>query len=101
MQETVRQQHRELGHQTVSGGLGLTPRRGDAHHDVSEKTIGPIAELALVLREGENVRRPILLAIDPVELLDLIVAREQNRQLTVFHLNRDQHGPRAAHDVDA
>src|ERR1019366_1156592 len=60
--------------------FGLSARGRNAHDDVSEEAIGWIAELALALRERQHVGRAILPPIDMIELLDLIVAREQNRK---------------------
>ena len=99
VQEPVRQEHRELGDEVAFPGFCLAAGRRDADDDVPEQTVGQVAELALVLREREDVSRAILPAIEAIEFLYLIVAREENRKLAVFHLNRLEHGPRAAGHV--
>ncbi len=99
VQEPVRQEHRELGDEVAFPGFCLAAGGRDADDDVPEQTVGQVAELALVLREREDVGRAILPAIEAIEFLYLIIAREENRKLTVFHLNRLEHGPCAAGHV--
>jgi hypothetical protein len=101
VQEAMCQEHGQLGNQRQLALVGLPAGRGNAHDDVSQETIGAIAVLALVLREREDIGRTILPAIDAIEILDLIVAREENRELAVSHLKSVEHGARAASDVGA
>ena len=54
----------------------LLPGGWNAHNDVTENVAGQRAELALVHREGQNVRRAIFAAIDLVQLMDAFVIRK-------------------------
>jgi hypothetical protein len=100
VQEAVCEEHRQLRAQVPSCSLCLASCGRDAHDDVAEEPPGALAMLALALGESENVGRLILLSIDPVQLLDLIVAREKNRELCLWQLNSGEHRPRATDDVD-
>ena len=70
----MREQHGDLFENFDLLGASLLPGRGNAHNDVTQKVAGQRAELALVHRKGENVRRAIDTAIDLVQLMNAVVA---------------------------
>jgi hypothetical protein len=62
--------------------LSGLPRRGvDRDHDVAEMVASEVFLLTLPQGEGEDVRGFVLLSIVPVELMDLGIGAQQNREL--------------------
>ncbi len=79
--------------------LRLTARRGHAHDDVSQQTRVRADDSPFPLRKSKNVRRPIFVSIDPVQMPHWFVAREKHGQIGPGHLDRAEHGPSAPDDV--
>ncbi len=69
----MREEHGDLLENVDPMGTRLLPGRGNAHDDVTEEVARQGAELALVHREGEDVRRAILAAVDLVQLMDAFI----------------------------
>lgn len=66
-------QHGDLLEDVLAGLLGLPAGGGDADDDVAQRVAGKAAEVAFAHREREDIGRPILLAIDLVQLMNSIV----------------------------
>jgi hypothetical protein len=77
------EQHRELRAQRPSARDRLPSSRGNAHDDVAEQLPGVLAVVPFQKGEGQDVGRPILPPVTPIEFLDLIVPGENDRYLIV------------------
>ena len=67
------EEHRDLVQNRPAARSGLLARGIDAHNDVAEEVARERAELALVHRERQDVGRPIFMAIDLVQLMNVFV----------------------------
>ena len=67
------EQHRHLVEDGSAARACLLAGGLDAHNDVSEDVTGESAELAFVHRERQNVGRAIFMAIDLVQLMDVLI----------------------------
>jgi hypothetical protein len=99
VQNAVSEQHRELGYEAATARLGLATRRRHAHDDVAQQARVGADDSPLPLRKGKNVRRTILISIEPVQMPDLFVAREKDGQIGPRHPGGDEHGAGAPDDV--
>jgi hypothetical protein len=101
VEQLVSDEKRHLRQDGATPRIGLPARGGDAHDDVAEQSVGGIrgrARAPRALRERQHVGGSILLSIDTVELLDLLVSREQDRQLAVSHSKGGEHRARPTDD---
>jgi hypothetical protein len=73
VEEAVREEHGDLLENGHLVRTSLLPGGWNAHNDVAEEVAGQLTELALVHREGKNVRRTILAAIGLVQLMHAFV----------------------------
>jgi len=81
-------EHRQLRDKGLSGPVCLFSRSRHAHDDVAQQTIGRARVRALPLRESQDIRGLVLLAVDAIELPNAIVARQNERQLRAWRPRR-------------
>ena len=73
VEKAMREEHGDLLENGDLLRASLLPGGRNAHNDVTENVARQRPELTLVHREGQNVRRAILAAIDLVQLMDAFV----------------------------
>lgn len=91
VQDAVREQEPNFLEETALSAQRLARSRVNRDHDVAEPARAFAAGL-VVERKGQHVGRLVLVAVDPVQLLDFSVIREQHAELTAAELERRQHG---------
>ena len=91
MQQAMGQELGQLGNDTAAPLLGLPLSGWNADDDVSKEPTCALAKRSLSLRERENIGRTIVPAVSVVELLDLVVARKNDRELGSWHLKPGEH----------
>src|SRR5580704_4845634 len=96
VQDSVRQQHRQLGEHVAPMCARLAPSRRHAENDVAQEVAGEVSQGALALREGQNVGGPVLAPVGAIQLLNRRVSGQNDRELGVTHLQRLEHRPGAA-----
>jgi len=69
----VREEHGDLGKEGSPRGKGLLPGRRNAHDDVAEQAAGERAELTLVHRERQDVRRSVFTTIEFVQFMNSFI----------------------------
>jgi len=77
MEQSVRQEHRQLGHQIAAAGFALALRGRNTDDHITQNATGAFREFALSLSERKNVSRLILVSIKTVQFLDSCIAREK------------------------
>lgn len=88
-----------FGDDRARPGARLPPRRGNADDDVAEQETRGFAQLTFPLGEREHVGGSIDSAIVAVQLLDLIIARKEDRDLAFAHFERFEHRADASDHV--
>jgi len=100
VQDSVHEEHGELGEQIVTCGCSLPTRRLDAHDHIPE-LVADIAKLPFAHSEREDICRAILVAVVAVQLVDLRVVRQHDRKLGIPEGEGVEHHAHAARDLRA